>query len=84
MIARTKLQKAIMSEVAKLPSLTAAQAKAAKLHTLPHLAKRTADGYYYCLECGECWKADDTADHVVQGNRIKFWPRVASQRGTLD
>jgi uncharacterized protein YbaR (Trm112 family) len=65
MIARTKLQKAIMSEVAKLPSLTVAQAKAAKLRTLPHLAKRTADGYFYCLECGECWKADDTADNVV-------------------
>jgi uncharacterized protein YbaR (Trm112 family) len=39
--------------------------QAAKRHTLPHIAKRTADGHYYCLECGECWRAEEKAEQVV-------------------
>ena len=53
---RNKYEKRIISLSKTLSPLSKVQKDKAILHTLPHIAKRTSRGIFFCLECGFKWK----------------------------
>ena len=61
---RNRYEKKIISLSKTISPLSKAQREKAKLHTLPHIAKRTSRGIFSCLECGYEWKSKEIPDKV--------------------
>ena len=53
---RNRYEKKIIALSKTLPPLSKAQREKAIFNTLPHLAKRTSKGIFFCLECSHEWK----------------------------
>ncbi|MCH5226761.1 MAG: PcfJ domain-containing protein [Muribaculaceae bacterium] len=53
---RNRYEKRIISLSKTLSPLSKAQREKAIINTLPHIAKRTSRGIFFCLECGHEWK----------------------------